>query len=442
MCNRTGNNGSNVIGFIALVLLTGLCPPAAQAQEAEVEAEGVELEPSPEVEAELQAQPSESPDEDVMRRTSHVVRFTPKMAKGLAREFVKEQTDRPLDSAESQELEEVMARRMMNVGHRHAEDIAPFFEQMYVEMIKNQGESVTREGAPRLGALAEKAAPAFRTFADGMAEDMRPFVSDEKYNELLELETNLTRASSELEEEMARWARGEIPEEDDLDHPFEIFEQKMKQAEEDQVDIQRSKLRKDLDQQSQWNYWQKTPQAWRWFLRSLSRRCEFSDEQDAQGNEILRTYEKQAKEIMTPEWEKRIQRNRLLHRTQYHLVEEREAAPDEEQPPPAPPTIAQNIQPWLFQLNVEYDQMTAPLDELRDRFRQEVLAIVTQEQRDKLNEELRALGTRHGMEPAMIDEAITMLVPEEAPTPEIPENDAGPDERPSESEEPQTEPSS
>jgi hypothetical protein len=127
---------------------------------------------------------------------------------------------------------------------------------------------------------------------------------------------------------------------------------------------------------------------------------------------ILRDYEKRAEEIMTPEWKKRIQRNRLLFQSQYHLQQQQaqEVKTDDGQARQMRvPVQPQNIEPWLFQINVEFVNMTAPLDEMKNQFYHEVMNLATPEQREAVAGDLGALASAHGMEQAMVEAVVGFL---------------------------------
>lgn len=413
--------------LIAGVLLFTL---AAHAQQDDVHSDDQELEQLPEVREELETPPSTLPDDDVMKPTDHVVRFTPKMARGMARHMAEEMAGSDLPEDQQREFQERLARRMMNVGHQHGQDVAPFFQTMMSQMFTGQGK-IPAEAGQEIGRLGEKAAPAIRTFADGLADDARPYVTPEKYQELLAEEEKMRKGADRIQEEMAKWARGELPEGDQLENPFELMEDAMDDDGEtpEAPPDDRSEVRQQLDRQVEWSYWQKMPQGWRWFLRNVRRTCDFTDEQNEQARAILRDYERRAEELTTEEWKERMRHNRLLFQSQYHLQDPRtEEITTNDGQMFQVPVQAKNIEPWLFQINLEYQQMTAPLDEMKQAFTREILALVTPEQRERVSAEIRTLAASHGMEPTAAEDIIKFLFTPSGdisvPAPEAPDQDA------------------
>jgi hypothetical protein len=122
------------------------------------------------------------------------------------------------------------------------------------------------------------------------------------------------------------------------------------------------------------------PENWKRFLGGARQRLGLTDEQFAQAQAILDEHREKADAIMIPAWQKRVRENRIMFHAQSQLGGEQ-------------------VAPWRYQINVEYAEMAKPVQDLGRSFRRQVMALATEEQRQKMMGDLDEVAERHGMEP-------------------------------------------
>ncbi len=356
--------------------------PAAMTPEA---AEGIEQE--------RMATPP--PGEEIMRPTSRGVRLTPRMARGLAAGFLREEVENEagvdLPPELHERLSDRLAERMMEISAARSRDVGPFIELIYESMIGGRGKvpaATRREFARR----ARAALPAMRDFYDAVAGEVEPHVDAASQQALREVLDRAQRMMDRFDERMQQWSRQDAQAagdeaEDEDGNPFEGLQ------DEDQpsggVPAASRELRQ-VRRQARWEISRLGPEEWSTFLAQAAELLGFDSQQRARGESILREHRGRAREIMTPQWRREVEdlavRRRLLD-----SLEDK------------------NLAPYRFHLDRRWQETTGPLKETGEAFRRDVLALATAEQRARLMADIGEKAGRHGMSAAELAAASAIL---------------------------------
>jgi hypothetical protein len=355
---------------------------------------------APEAVAPVEPAPSAGPDnvptldkpgEDVLKPTEPVFRLTPNMAKAyskmlLQNEF-KQDIDPPLNPGQEERVTNLFAKRLMKVGHRRSSEVGRFLETMYGSMISGQG-SVTREQAPEFAKKANKMTPAWKELFKGAAQDCREFLNPSQLAAIEKLENEQLKMANAFETKMQKWADGEFGEKDDESlNPFDI------EVEDDPHAGEPEQIR-NARRSAEWQVRSVGPTQWQQWLGNAQATFKFTDEQIEQSEELLKNYREQAEEIMTPEWREKALENQTLSQLRYQL---QNLAHDEEKAESIDKEFAQNLAPWHYQLESEFETMTKPVKDLGLKFRSEVLQLATEAQRRAALADLLEFAAKHGM---------------------------------------------
>jgi hypothetical protein len=332
------------------------------------------------------AEPSEAdapgpPGDEVMRPTEHGLRLTPGIARGMAGIWIDQTLETELNLSISFEqrdkLQSQMARRMLEVGHSHDKSVSRFFEAMHARILEGRGK-VKAEAAEGFADKALQALPAWRDFFGGLTDDLSSTLTPEQQEKLREFEDRMMNLADSAEQRMAEWKEEGI---EGNENPFDHLEESPEEANKPEVKEERASMwrqrhavrraRRDLEATG--------PAAWRRFLNDAQELLNYDADQMADATNLLMAYTEVANEIMTPEWRKKVTRNRYLYHARTQL-EDRE-----------------HLAPWLFHLDREYDELVNPLKKLGRTFRRDVIMLATDDQLELVRQELFALGRRHGM---------------------------------------------
>jgi hypothetical protein len=317
--------------------------------------------------------PTPLPDEEIMRPTEYGMRMTPEIGQALARFWMKQHGQDDLDLSPEQEerIRAAAARRMMDIARSHALEGQQFWEYAIESMLSTRGkltDDMRRGFAERFMPLL----PGLHEFRQGVAEDARRILTPEQFDRLEQRLRQRDRQVERLEEQMERWSQG-LAEEDE--RPVDILSDRP--AEEDGNDGQ-AQARRNAQRVAENRLGQLGPPEWRRLLNAMAAFFQFDADQSAAGKKLLDDYSAQAQVVMTPEWKERVRRNRTLEFLRWQLD-------------------GQPIGPWHFRLEREYQEAIEPLNELGRSFRDEVLGLVTNEQREAALARVRERAAAHGM---------------------------------------------
>jgi hypothetical protein len=333
---------------------------------------------------------SPAPGEEVMRPTERGLRFTPKMAMGLAQAIASDFPDR----SGRDEFARRMERRCWELKEKHGQEAAVAAECFFETLVLQEGRGNLPDNnkafylsfdADSAREFSRKVAPGVKLleeFWQGLLDDARQIGPADKIRDMLRNAEEALEMTRRFEEKMDRWSRGEVkPNEGLLDG-----------IDEDDIAAEKAGKSKEYMQAEREERWQVDtagPVQWEWFLNQCVKVFDFDDAQKAAGRQVLVTYRKKADAIMTRDWKARALANRVLQ----HL---RWLCPNEP------------LEPWAFRLDQEYKQMKRPIEEMGVSFRREVVALARPQQQERMLAELRKLGSDHGMKPDELDSLLVM----------------------------------
>ncbi|MBI4578782.1 MAG: hypothetical protein HY718_03715 [Planctomycetes bacterium] len=325
---------------------------------------------------------SPPPGEDVMYPTAHGIRFTPKMIDGFAKQMVKHQFAQnwgPDDPAR-QRLTEAVAQRCEDLHQRYAREGAIAVETFYEAVIRHE---LLRSKAPPpevAREYSEKIGPGvkiLREFWDGVLEDARPLVNDEQYDDLKKQAADARKMLDRFEQRMDRWSRGEMKKDEGLLDDLDEADLDDPDNPENQG---KSKEYVEAERRVRWKLWSMGPEHWQQFLAQTVHVLGYDAAQKAAGEKLLKEYREKAKPVMTKEWKAKVMANQVRHQLEWMVPKE-------------------PLDPWLYRLDLEYREWTRPIVDMGRSFRRDVIALAAPEQRVKLLDDLRKVGTDHGMKP-------------------------------------------
>jgi len=318
-----------------------------------------------------------STDDEVMQPTKHGFRLTPEMARVLSRvAFRNDEDTKELGLTPEQEgqLADAMARRLIQLGHSHGKHLQPFLECFIESMIIHQGKFPV-DDAQRFGELAGPVMPGVKELMNGLSEDARDILDADQFADFDKDIREGSQGIERFENKMKRWAEGRANDGEDFDH----YEPEDGEAPESEPKEPKNKKVRHAEAMAQWEINRAGSWKWRRFLNGVKYFFKFDDEQVEKAEKLLADHRRRADAVMTETWKKKVR----VNRTQYHL--HRSLVDD------------MPVEPWLYHLEREYEEARAPIKELGQAFREAVLALVTDEQREAALAGIRERAARHGL---------------------------------------------
>jgi hypothetical protein len=310
---------------------------------------------------------------DVMQPTRLGLRLTPEMARALMRAAMQDNfcKDMTLSDDQEQRLADCAARRLMRIAHRDGRESGPALEYFFETMMANEGK-IGPENAREFGGRMRPLVQFAREVIDGMVDDARLVLEDAQFEQFKAQAGYERRKWDRLDAKLQSYAEGQLQEEE---RPLAQVDREEARPErpkpDDRIVLARSSARLAIRRVSMW--------ICRRFLAGAAEMFKFDDAQKARGEALVAEFQKKAGAIMTPEWTARVERNRILSELGW-LVSKDVAG-----------------EPWCRRLDKQYKEDTRPLVELRDEFYQQVLALVTPQQRVDALEAARQLAEKHGL---------------------------------------------
>lgn len=314
--------------------------------------------------AQQAAVPSEA-DDPAERPTEHGIRLTPGMARSFAGVMAKEvfASRYELDESKRAQATEAIARRIMQLAHKHEERGQEFFEFVFATALEAQSERRNRRGPPSglvkgIGERILPVMPDIREAANGIMQDVRPMLSFKQQLKMTADVAMVNVALDAFEKNMQKWASGETI--DATGNPFESEEQRLKKDENGQTQTLRNALSR-AEAQSK-----RAPGSeWDEYVEEAKKYYELDSSQAAMADSILRDYKERAKAAVGGEdaWKATVYRNRLWSGMSLALA-------------------GRWNNPLRALLDRELQQVREPLDALGDELKDRIDAIPTQAQRD------------------------------------------------------------
>jgi hypothetical protein len=324
----------------------------------------------------------------MLEPTKNGLRLTPAMARAFASQWLSEHVDPEITLTADQQvqLSESVAKRLME-GARKYQGQTQHLLEYTIENFSNRRQPVNPETGQKLAERSAPMIPAFREFLDGVGQDARSVLKPE---DMTRFEQRLRQEHANVnnfETKMQRWSQGQINEGEQPFTELEATDTPVPGGKKPPSPAVRRAIRR-----ATWSLSNLGPAQWETLLVSIKRLFKFTEEQSAKADEILTKYRADAELIMTPEWKKSLQDNRL----KYNL---RAALPEK------------SLAPWLFHLDRQFNETLAPLSDLGQKFRTEILNLVTDEQRAVAAKELEQLTAAHGMKLEEADKTMLGLNP-------------------------------
>ena len=326
--------------------------------------------------------------------TTHGVRMTPAMAEGFARAYLQNElrVDVLMTEQQLDELVQRMSRRNMQLAHEQAEQGRAFFEFLYESMIRTRGRFDADSGK-RFAEAADPMIEVFREYLDGIPEDAAP-VLDELQLELVNRRVDAKRKQlADFEKRMKRWATGEV---NDGERPFDDMKAPI-----DSSDPKGEQLERVLNARRGVadNVRRIDSSGWPTWVRTTAAFFHFNDEQKNSAEQFLATAMQNAQSVMDEEWRRKVHDNRM----RYELIRLAKDLP---------------VQPVLHKLDLEFELLAQPLTKIRRELHQNVLRLITPEQRQSAFAEIQERAGQHGLSPELNVSDQVPLPPATAPEPE------------------------
>jgi hypothetical protein len=366
---------------LTVLLVLTFAPAVAYAQENPSDQENTA--PAAEVRTEEPPPPepaaTAAPGEEIMMPTQGGLRFTPKLAKGMARAIAGEFSDGPARD----QLAGLLEGRFQNMKEQHGQEAAVAIEHFYEAILSQEARgnlpdnnkakymSFDADAAREFSRKVSPGVKLLEEFWKGFPDDARQVVPEEKMQKVAENTREALEMTRRFQEKMDRWSRGEVkPNEGLLDG-----------IDEDDIAAEKSGQTKEYiqaEQQVRWEVNRRSGTEWEWFLNQCTEVFKFDDAQKTAGKKLLQEYREKAAAITTKEWKAKA----LANRVRRHL---RSLCP------------GQPLEPWVFRLDQEYKQMTRPIEEMDVAFHRDVVALARTDQWEQMLAGLRKVATDHGM---------------------------------------------
>lgn len=341
-------------------------------------------------------------DDDLMAAPSEYgLRFTPAMARGVAKEVVKNVFVRryELDEAKTEQATELMARRLMQFAHQNEEGGQELFEYFFSEMANqvanNRGPGMNglpREVMQGVGTRMLPAMPAVREVTSGIVQDIRPMLGFKGQLKLTGEVALLNVALDAFEKNMQAWSKGEG---DGLSDPFRSDEADLKKDDKGETRLTRN-AKMSAEAQTKTKPWEN----WGDYVEEAKKYYQFDAPQSEAADSLLREYQERAQLAVGGEaaWRERAYRNRVLSSMSAGLR-------------------GRWGNPLRILLDAEFARLRAPADRLEQEMKERIDQIPTQGQREAADRRMEAVLREKGLrfdEPA-IPSAQPAVSPEAQP---------------------------
>ncbi len=316
-----------------------------------------------------------------MKPTEVGVRFTPKMAQGIAKTMAREMRGRyDLSDEQVDQAQEILSRNMMRMAQDTQKKGRDIWELFMENMIANEG-SFSKDDAQKWGKMMDDFLPEMKKFMTTTASQLGKTMT---LSQRLKLTAEMSVVSAGFvgfEQRMKRWSKGDVP---DMANPFfdvspdsrknEAARDERGGKESDEVKRARVRAERRLD-------WEVDVESrWSSYVESAIEYFKLSETQATSARAILKECLERAKAVKTPEWQERLRRNRTAAGLSGRL--------------------AKNFRegPWMWQLDREYEELLRPLQDIGKDLRNRVDELAESSQRASAAEQARAQLAKSGLE--------------------------------------------
>lgn len=316
-----------------------------------------------------------------MKPTEVGVRFTPRMAQGMAKAMAREMRGRyDLSDEQVEQAQEIISRNMMKMAQDTQKKGRDIWELFMENMIANEG-AFSKEDAQKWGKLMEDFLPEMKKCMTTTASQIGKTMT---LSQRLKLTAEMSAVSAGFigfEERMKRWSKGEVA---DMANPFfdgGADRRKSETARDSQTakeseDVRRARAR--ADRRLDWEV--DVESRWSSYVEAAIDYFKLSETQATSARAILKECLERAKAVKTPEWQERLRRNRTAAGMSGKM--------------------AKNFRegPWMWQLDREYEELLRPLQDIGKDLRNRVDELAESSQRATAAEQARAQLAKSGLE--------------------------------------------
>jgi hypothetical protein len=344
------------------------------------------------------AGPGAPADDPMARPSEYGIRFTPEMARGIAKEITRGLFVRryELDESKADQATELMARRFMEFAHQNEEACQDTIEfaigEMTNQIADRHGQNMPglpKSVAQGVGTRLLPIMPAIREMINGTMQDVRPMLSLKQQLRFTGEMTAANIALDAFEKNMRKWSSGEVEPEG---NPFRDPDREPRKDENGESQALRS-ARLWAENESN-----RAPgSAWEQYVEEAKKYYELDPSQAASVDSLLRDYQERARVAVgdQEQWRARLYRNRFLWNMSIQLPGRWQA------------------NPVRILLENEYVKMQEPLEALGDELKQRIDEVPTQAQRAAAEHRMRNLFAEKGLQ---IEEAAAATTERAAPT--------------------------
>ena len=321
----------------------------------------------------------ESADAGAIKATEIGIRFTPEMAEAIAKRSILQMKPRyDLDDQQTEEMREIIQRRLMRFARENAVLNRDMIELMMATMIENDGR-FPKEEAKRFAELALRFTPKFKDLITHTSAEIGT-----KMNVTQRLkytaDVGIFAAGFVIfENRMKRWEEGKVG---DYANPFfDPADKDPSKTEPEPLDPNESeehrKARKEVEA---WLGGQMNPDdRWQEYLDHSALYYGFTETQKTSAAAILKECRERAKAIKTPEWQAAVKENRVVRRLSFGTAEEVSRGP------------------WMVGIEDAYERLMKPLNDLNSEFRRRLNDLPDSAQRATARESVRKTLAKKGV---------------------------------------------
>ena len=316
-----------------------------------------------------------------MKPTEVGVRFTPRMAQGIAKTMAREMRSRyDLSDEQVSQAQEILSRNMMKMAQDTQKKGRDIWELFMENMIANDG-SFSKGDAQKWGRMMDEFLPEMKKFMTTTASQVGKTMT---LSQRLKLTAEMSAVSAGFigfEERMKRWSKGEAP---DMANPFVDATPERTKADaarderggKESEEVRRARVR--AERRLDWEV--DVESRWTSYVESAIEYYKLSDAQATSARAILKECLERAKAVKTPDWQDRLRRNRTAANVSGKMAKLfREG-------------------PWMWQLDREYEELLRPLQDVGKDLRNRVDELAETSQRANAAEQARAQLAKSGME--------------------------------------------
>jgi len=310
-----------------------------------------------------------------MKPTEIGVRFTPRMADAIGKEFVKQMKDRyELDDDQVNDIQQIVSTQFMKVVTENAELGRNLIEHMISSFIENEG-SFSKESAQEFGKMAKPLSPALRGFFTETAGKIGKRMT---LKQRLKFTGDAAAATAGLvifENRMKRWGEGKVSDgaRPFFDHGDDEYAEEDSEPLDPNETLEHRRARKNVERWIEWHI--DVDKQWEEYLKRAIAYYAFGEAQTTSADAILKDCRERIGRLKTPGLRAALVENRVARNLGWKLDDEIRAGP------------------WMRAIEIEYEKLRKPLIDLDKEFKRRIDDVPTSEQRVAAKQRVQKLLT-------------------------------------------------